>query len=68
LDYLFELPEPEHGEAVLKDNVVPSWRKETANAGFFMLQPSRSDYLELQDIIYKKELKALALRLLAFTN
>jgi hypothetical protein len=61
LDYLFELSEPENGEAVLKENVVLSWRKEAANAGFFMLQPSRSDYLELQDIIYKKELKALAL-------
>jgi hypothetical protein len=61
LDYLFELSEPEHGEAVLKENVVLSWKREAANAGFFMLQPSRSDYLELQDIIHKKELNALAL-------
>jgi hypothetical protein len=67
LDYLFELSEPEHHDhdpddaPVLKENVVLSWKNEAANAGFFMLQPSRSDYLELQDIIHKKEVNALAL-------
>jgi hypothetical protein len=45
----------------LKENVVLSWKREAANAGFFMLQPSKSDYLELQDIIHKKELNALVL-------
>jgi hypothetical protein len=61
LDYIFELSEPENGPAVLKENVVLAWRREAANAGFFMLQPNREDYLELQDIILRKEQKALDL-------
>jgi hypothetical protein len=62
LDYLFELSEPLDGRpAVLKENVVLAWRKEPANGGFFMLQPNREDYLKLQDIIFRREQKALDL-------
>jgi hypothetical protein len=61
LDYLFELSEPENGPAVLKENVVLAWRLEAANAAVFMLQPSRENYLELQDVIFRKEQKSLDL-------
>jgi hypothetical protein len=59
LDYLFELSEPESGEAVLKENVVLAWRKEAANAGFFMLKPDKDDFQLIQEVIRIKEEKAL---------
>jgi hypothetical protein len=61
MDYIFELSEPKFGEPVLKENVVLSWRQEAANAGFFMLRPDKKDYLELKDVIRKREEKALEL-------
>lgn len=61
LDYLFELSEPETGEALLKENVVLSWRKEAANAGFFMLKPDQDDFRLIHDVIRVKEQKALQL-------
>ena len=61
LDYLFELSEPEDGPGILKENVVIGWRREAANAGFFMLKPNREDYLDLQEVILRKEQKALDL-------
>ena len=60
-DYLFELSEPAEGKALLKENVVMAWREEPCNAGLFMLQPSKGDFAMVQDIIVKKEKKALNL-------
>ncbi len=61
LDYLFDLSEPEIGEPMLKENVVLSWRKEAANAGFFMLKPNKDDFQLIQEVVRVKEEKALSM-------
>jgi hypothetical protein len=61
MDYLFELSEPEIGEPMLKENVVLAWRKEAANAGFFMLRPDKDDYTLIEQVIRTKEEKALTM-------
>lgn len=61
LDYLFELSEPESGEAVLKENIVLSYTNQPAHGGFFMLQPSQEDFERVQSIIKETEVKALQL-------
>ncbi|KAL3926586.1 MAG: hypothetical protein SGARI_005556, partial [Bacillariaceae sp.] len=60
LDYLFELSEPKDDDKDrLKSNVVLGYKDEPANAGLFTLQPNRSDFVRLQQIILQKEQRAL---------
>ena len=61
LDYLFELSEPESGDAILKDNIVISYSSQPAHGGFFMLHPTKDDYNKIQEIIHQTEKRALDL-------
>ena len=67
LDYMFELSDPptsKHHDLekpILRQNVIVAWRREAANAGFFMLKPNNDDWEQLQNEIFKKEEKALEL-------
>eukprot|EP00980_Cylindrotheca_fusiformis_P023208 scaffold10220_cov148-Cylindrotheca_fusiformis.AAC.6 len=61
LDYLFELSEPESGNALLKENVVLSYANQPAHGGFFMLKPNQTDFQRVQGIIRETEEKALRL-------
>jgi hypothetical protein len=66
LDYMFELSEPPVGQlesatppALLKGNVVLSWKTEPGHAGFFMLSPGPGKFNEIQQIIRRREEEAL---------
>ena len=60
MDYMFELSERRKAKnRLLKENAILSWKVEPSNGGFFMLEPGREKYNQLQAIIERKERKAL---------
>jgi hypothetical protein len=65
LDYMFELSEPANANANfnkkgrLHENVVLSWKREAATAGFFILRPGAGEFEQIQQVIAEKERKAL---------
>jgi hypothetical protein len=66
LDYIFELSEPiitnaEKDEPLLKENIVIAWNSNCANGGYFMLQPGRGEWEQLEKIIEKHQAKVLEL-------
>jgi len=60
MDYLFELSDPDPAtitaqqQPVLRENLVLGWKIEPANAGFFMLRPSKKFHAELKAIIKRR--------------